>query len=262
MGSVTFDFDDQTVVVTGGSCGIGREIALQFAEAGASVVNADIREEPKEEAFSVPTHELIRDAGGQAAFVEIDVAEPEQIETAIDRAREYGGVDVMVNNAGIYTTGPIRTLDPESFDRLHAVNTKGVFFGCQAAARDMVDRGVNGTIINIASTESELAERNQVHYTASKGAVRMITRGAALELADYGIRVTAVAPGHTDTTLGGSEMGSSQRAHDDGELLKPVPVGRVGTPNDVAPSVLFLASDAAGYITGELLYIDGGLRVY
>lgn len=262
MGSVTFDFDGETVVVTGGSCGIGREVALQFAEAGASVVNADIREEPKEDSLTVPTHELIRDAGGEATYVETDVSDPEQIENAVERAREYGGVDIMVNNAGIYTTGSLRTLDPEAFDRLHAINTKGVFFGCQAAARDMIDRGVQGTIINTASTESELAERNQVHYTASKGAVRMMTRGAALEFADDGIRVNAVAPGHTDTTLGGSEIGSSQRAHDEGELLKPVPMGRVGRPIDVAPSVLFLASDAAGYITGELLYIDGGLRIY
>ena len=262
MGSLKFDFDEETVIITGGSCGIGRETALQFAEAGASVVNADVREKPKEDSFTVPTHELIRDAGGEATYVETDVADPEQIAEAIEKAREYGGVDIMINNAGIYTTGSLRTLDSEAYDRLHDINTKGVFFGCQAAARSMIDRGVQGTIINTASTESELAERNQVHYTSSKGAVRMITRGAALELADYGIRVNAVAPGHTDTTLGGSEVGSSQRAHDEGELLKPVPMGRVGHPNEVAPSILFLASDSADYITGELLYVDGGLRIY
>jgi len=262
MGSVTFDFADETVVVTGGSCGIGREIALRFADAGAAVVNFDVREEPKEEAFSVPTHELIQEAGGRATYVEGDVAEPERIADAVEAARAYGGVDVMVNNAGIYTTGPLRLLDPAAFDRVHDVNVRGVFFGCQAAAADMVERGVEGTIVNNASTESDLAERNQVHYSSSKGAVRMITRGAALELADYGIRVNAVAPGHTDTTLGGSEVGSSQRAHDEGELLKPVPMGRVGRPEDVAPAVLYLASDAAGYVTGELHYIDGGLRVY
>ncbi|MFP8890728.1 SDR family NAD(P)-dependent oxidoreductase [Natrialbaceae archaeon A-CW2] len=262
MGKVIFDFTGETVIVTGGSSGIGREIALQFAEAGAAIINADIREEPKEEALSVPTHEKILENNGEAAYVNVDVAEPAQIKKAIEKAYDYGGVDVMVNNAGIYTTGSLKTLDSEDFDRVHDVNTKGVFFACQAAAADMIERNVEGVIINNASTESDLAERNQVHYTSSKGAVRMITRGAALEFANDGIRVNAVAPGHTDTTLGGSEVGSSQRAHDEGELLKPVPMGRVGHPEDVAPAVLYLASDAANYITGELLYIDGGLRIY
>lgn len=262
MENVEFDFNDKTVIVTGASSGIGREIALEFGAADAAVLNVDIQENPKEKDFHAPTHEIIREAGGQAEFVEADISKPEQIRHAVEVAEEFGGVDVMVNNAGIYSVGSLQDLDPEEFDRVHDVNTKGVFYGCQAAAQSMIDRGKEGTIVNNASTESHLAERNQVHYTSSKGAVRMITRGAALELAEAGIRVNAVAPGHTDTTLGGSYVGSSQEAHDSGELLKPVPLGRVGHPDDVAPAVLFLASDAARYITGEMLFIDGGLRIY
>ncbi|MEF8781213.1 MAG: SDR family NAD(P)-dependent oxidoreductase [Haloferacaceae archaeon] len=262
MGSVTYDFSDETVIVTGASSGIGREIALQFGEAGATVLNADIREGPKEEALTVPTHEVIRENGGEAAYFEVDVAEPERIHEVVEEAREFGGVDVMINNAGIYTRGPLRTLDVEKFDRLQDVNFKGVFYGCQAAAVDMIDRDVEGTIINNSSTESELVERDQVHYSASKGAVKMVTRGAAHELAPYGIRVNAVAPGHIDTVPGGGETGATQEAHDAGELLKKVPLGRVGVPDEVAPAFLYLASDAARYVTGEQFFIDGGLRLY
>jgi NAD(P)-dependent dehydrogenase (short-subunit alcohol dehydrogenase family) len=262
MGSVSFDFSGETVIVTGGSSGIGREIALEFGDAGATVVNADVREDPIEDALAVPTHEAVRERGGEATYVEVDVAEPDQLREAVATAREYGGVDVMVNNAGIYTRGPLRTLDPEDYDRVQDVNVKGVFYGCQAAAADMIDRGVEGTILINSSTESELAERDQVHYSASKGAVKMIVRGAARELAEFGIRVAAVAPGHIDTIPGGGDTGATQESHDAGELLKKVPLGRVGAVEDVAPAFLFLASDAADYVTGEQFFIDGGLRTY
>lgn len=262
MGSVTFDFSGETVIVTGASSGIGREIAIEFGAAGATVVNADIREDPIEDAFTVPTHEVIQEHGGEATYIQVDVADPDQIRDAVELAREYGGVDVMVNNAGIYTRGPLRTVDPDAYDRVQDVNVKGVFFGCQAAAVDMIERDVAGTILINSSTESELAERDQVHYTASKGAVRMIVRGAAHELAPHGIRVAAVAPGHIDTIPGGGDTGATQESHDAGELLKKVPLGRVGAVEDVAPAFLFLASDAAGYVTGEQFFIDGGLRTY
>ncbi|MFC6835562.1 SDR family NAD(P)-dependent oxidoreductase [Halomarina ordinaria] len=260
MGRTHFDFTDETVVVTGGSSGIGRQVALSFGEAGAAVVVADVREEPK--GADVPTHELLRERGGTAAFAETDVSDPQQVKSVVEAAREYGGVDVMVNNAGLHIEAPLTDLTPEQFDHIFAVNARGVYFGTQAAANDMLDRGEPGTIVNTASISSNLAQKGQVQYDATKGAVRMITRGSALELAEEGIRVNAVAPGQiaTEFTEGWTE--EAQSAADEGGFIKPVPLGRAGFPADVAPAVLYLASEDAGYVTGELLHVDGGWQVF
>jgi NAD(P)-dependent dehydrogenase (short-subunit alcohol dehydrogenase family) len=258
MGHATYDFSDDTVVVTGASSGIGRAIALRFGEAGATVVNADLEEEPKDLDAEVPTHEVVREMGETAAYVETDVSDPDQVESVVEAAREYGGVDVMVNNAGLYIPASFTDLSPEDFRRIHAVNVEGVFFGCQAAARDMLDRGVAGTIVNTASISSNFAQHDQVHYDSTKGAVRMITRGAALELAEHGIRVNAVAPGQIATEfVEGLTEQMRENAETDG-FLKPIPLGREGHPADVAPAALYLASEDAGYTTGELLHVDGG----
>ena len=259
MGYLDPHFEDETVVVTGGASGIGREIAFSFGDAGATVIVGDLREEPKD--GDVPTHERISRAGGEAEFVETDVTDVDQLRTAVAAAREYGGVDVMINNAGIIVPGSIRDVDPESFDRIHAVNARGTFFGTQVAANDMIDRGEPGTVINTASISSDLAQHGQVQYDSSKGAVRMITRGSALELAEYGIRVNAVAPGQiaTEMTDGWADEARERIADDD--LIKPVPLSRAGTPQDVAPAYLYLASEQASYVTGEMLQVDGGWQI-
>ena len=261
MGSLQFDFDGECVVVTGGSSGIGRATALAFGEAGAAVVNADLDPEPRDVDAGTPTHEVIEDAGGTAAFVETDVSEPDQLRELVAEAREYGGVDVMVNNAGLNAGEPFREASTESLDRMHAVNVRGVFVGTQAAAEDMIERGVEGCVVNTASISSNVAQPGQVGYDASKGAIRMITRGSALELAEHGIRVNAVAPGQiaTEFTEGWTEEAHRMAAED--EFLKPLPLGRAGVPEDVAPAILYLASDGAGYVTGHLLAVDGGWQV-
>ncbi len=261
MGTVQYDFADETVIVTGGSSGIGRAIALAFGDAGATVVNADVDPEPKDRDAEEPTHERIEAEGGTAAFVETDVSDPEEIAVAVEAAREHGGVDVMVNNAGLYIGGPMLETTEAEFDRIHAVNAKGVFFGTQIAAEDMIDRGVAGSIVNTASISSAVAQFDQVQYDSTKGAIRMITRGSALELAEHDVRVNAVAPGQIATEFldGWTEEAQEGAAAD--EFLKPVPLGRAGFPTDVAPAALFLASDAAGYVTGELLYVDGGWQI-
>ena len=261
MGAVTYDFTDETVIVTGGSSGIGRAIAVAFADAGATVLNADIDPDPKDRDADRPTHERIEADDETAAFVETDVSDPEDIRVAVEAAREYGGVDVMVNNAGLYIGGPIREITEEQFDRIHAVNAKGVFFGTQIAAEDMIERGVAGAIVNTASISSTLAQFGQVQYDSTKGAIRMITRGSALELAEHGIRVNAVAPGQIATEFLDGWTDDAQRGAAGDELLKPVPIGRAGFPADVAPAATFLASDAADYITGELLHVDGGWQI-
>jgi NAD(P)-dependent dehydrogenase (short-subunit alcohol dehydrogenase family) len=168
----------------------------------------------------------------------------------------------MVNNAGMFIGGSILDLEPEDFERIHNVNAKGIYFGTQVAANDMLERGEPGAIINTASISSHYAQLGQVQYDSTKGAVRMITRGAALELAEHGIRVNAVAPGQIATELneGWSEEATEKASND--ELIKRVPLGRAGTPEDVAPAYLYLASEEASYVTGELLLVDGGWQVF
>lgn len=260
MGTVRFDFSDETVIVTGGSAGIGRAIALAFGDAGATVLNADIQKYPKMQGEDTPTHERIRDSGGEAEYVETDVSKPDELETLVEAAREYGGVDVMVNNAGQQHSEAFLEVEPEDFDALQRTNVRGYFFGTQAAARDMIDRGQPGTIVNTASISSEVAQYDQVQYDATKGAVKMITRGTALELSDHHIRVNAIAPGQiaTEFTEGWSEEAKAAAGEEGDGFLKPIPLGRAGRPEDCAGAALFLASDSASYVTGQLLFVDGG----
>lgn len=261
MRTVTFNFDDETVVVTGAASGIGRAIALEFGQAGATVIIADIREDPLDPAASVPTHEAITSSGGSAVFVESDVADPDDLTEVIDTADELGGVDVMVNNAGIIDRSSLLDATPEAFDRLWSVNVNGVLFGCQIAAADMIDRGEPGVIVNTASISSDLAMYDHVLYDATKGAVKMITRCAALDLSRHDIRVNAIAPGFTATNLSEGGPDALEDAVADGAVVKPVPLGRAGQPEDLAPAVLYLCTDAASYVTGELFHIDGGYQV-
>jgi NAD(P)-dependent dehydrogenase (short-subunit alcohol dehydrogenase family) len=258
MGTVHYDFSGQTIIVTGGSSGIGRAIALGFGNAEATVIVADQQEEPKDPDTDMATHEAIEESGGTAEFVECDVTEPAEIESVVEAARDCGGVDVMINNAGVFIGGSFTEYDPEDLDTGYEVNVRGMFIGTQAAANDMIDREIEGAIVNTASISSNLAQHGQVAYDTTKGALRMLTRGAALELASEGIRVNATAPGQiaTEFTENGTES-TQERAGDDG-FLKPIPMKRAGFPADVADATLFLASDAAGYTTGELLHVDGG----
>lgn len=260
MGKLHPDFGGETVVVTGATSGIGREIALRFADAGATVLNGDIDEEPKD--ATVPTHEAIESEGGTAEFVQTDVADREQIRELVSRARDYGGVDVMVNNAGLFIGGSVLDLEPEEFEQIHQVNAKGVYFGIQAAANDMIERDEPGNIVNTASISSSHAQFDQVQYDSTKGSVRMITRGSALELAEHGIRVNAVAPGQIATEFIEGWTEEAKEAAQSGDLIKDVPLGRAGTPEDVADPYLFLASESAGYITGDLVFVDGGWQVF
>ncbi|WP_020221881.1 SDR family NAD(P)-dependent oxidoreductase [Halarchaeum acidiphilum] len=259
MGRITGDFAGETVIVTGGASGIGRAVARRFGDAGATVLVADLDPEPN--TGGTPTHEAIEEAGGTAAFAETDVTVPADVEAVVEAAREFGGVDVMVNNAGYHAGGPLLDLDVAELRRALAVNVEGVFVGTQVAARDMIDRDEPGSVVNTASISSEVAQFEQVGYDASKGAVKMVTRGSALELAEYGIRVNAVAPGQiaTEFVEGWSEEAPAKAASDD--LLKPVPLGRAGVPDDLAAAYLYLASEDASYVTGELLFVDGGWQV-
>ncbi|AEH36793.1 SDR family NAD(P)-dependent oxidoreductase [Halopiger xanaduensis] len=274
MGALTYDFDDETAIVTGGASGIGREVATRFGEAGATVIVADVREEPKREGESTPTHERIEDAGGRATFVETDVTDPDDVAAVVEAAREFGGVDVMVNNAAIYRHGSVLETDLETFDRLLEINVQGVLAGTRAAARDMLARDEPGTVVNTASISSEYAQLGHSMYDSSKGAVMMLTRVAALELAPYDVRVNAVAPGIVKTAFGAE---GPDRSRDEGLILEDadvpdpleregeigtdIPMGRMAESEDIAGPYLFLASDDAEYMTGHLLYVDGGYSI-
>lgn len=261
MGHTRFDFEGETVIVTGGSSGIGRAIASEFGRAGATVLNADIRATSKDIGAETPTHEAIEDNGGAAEFVETDISDPDALAAVVERAEDFGGLDVMVNNAGVFMREELLDVSIDDFELIHDVNTKGVFCGCQAAGRAMKDSSTGGVIVNTASISSTHAQKKQVPYDSTKGAIRMITRGAALEFAEYDIRVNAVAPGHIATEFGsGAEKKEQAVAADD--LTKPIPLDRPGYPEDIAPAVLFLASEQAGYVTGETMYVDGGWQVF
>jgi NAD(P)-dependent dehydrogenase (short-subunit alcohol dehydrogenase family) len=259
MGRITADFADETVVVTGGSSGIGRAVALAFGDAGATVVNADVRADPKDPDADRPTHEAIRREGGDAEYVACDVSDPAEVAALVEHAREYGGVDVMVNNAGVYTKTRFRDVTPEEFDDVYGVNARGTFFGTQYAANDMVERGVEGVVVNTSSDTQGRAAWDHSHYAATKGAVRMITRSAALELAPEGVRVNAVAPGPVATEIREGWAEEAEEMRPEGET--PGLPHRAADPEEMASAYLYLASENASYVTGETMWVDGGGHV-
>lgn len=254
MGTIEADFSEETVIVTGAASGIGRAVARGFGDAGATVVVADVRETPKDLEETVPTHELIEDRGGTATYVETDVTDPAQIESVIEAARTLGGVDVMVNNAGVHRSRSFLEVTPDDLAAVQAVNLRGTFFGTQLAARDMIDRGVAGAIVNTSSTTAERPEPNHAHYAATKGGVQMLTRSAALELDAHGVRVNAVAPGPIATEI---RSGWSAEARADVADATGLP-SRAGRPDDLPGAYLYLASAQADYVTGETVWVDGG----
>ncbi|WP_227134721.1 SDR family oxidoreductase [Halorubellus salinus] len=246
---------EKVAVVTGASSGIGRAIALGFANHGASVVVADLREEPRGEGG--PTHELIRDRGGTAEYVECDVTDVADLAVAVEAATTLGGIDVMVNNAGIGESTPVLEVTEADFERTMAVNAKGVFFGSQVAAREMVADG-GGSIVNLSSEAGIVGVGGFVPYSASKGAVRVMSYALADALGGDGIRVNAIHPGIIETAMTTEDVPQVGTARDD-QYLASIPLARFGQPSDVADAAVFLASDMSRYVTATSLVVDGGM---
>lgn len=246
---------DQTAVVTGGSSGIGRAISLAFAEEGADVVVADIREEPRQ--GGEPTHERIaEETEAEARFVECDVSDPNQLDEAVETAEEWGGIDVMVNNAGYIRQEDFLDVSEEEYDDLMGVNVKGAFFGAQAAAKRMVENS-GGTMINLSSVEG-LQGTERPTYSTSKGAVRLLTYSLANTLGSEGIQVNAIHPGLVETAMTTDDVQIIGTDVEE-QMVAQTPEGRPGQPEDIAGGAVFLASDLSSYANGESLVLDGGL---
>ncbi|WP_410765166.1 SDR family oxidoreductase [Haloferax sp. DFSO60] len=250
--------EGRVAVVTGGSSGIGRGISLAYAEEGADVVVCDIREDPKE--GGRPTHVKIEeDTDASATYVELDVTSPAAFEDAMDAADEFGGVDIMVNNAGIWRPEDFLEVTEEEFQQMIDINLKGVYFGAQAAAKRMVESG-SGSIINVSSVNGIYGNGGYPSYSASKGAVRTLSYSLAHGLGGQGVRVNAIHPGAIATKIGPEDMevDEEQAAQQMEQLKQLIPLGRQGQPDDVAGVAVFLASDLAKYVTGESIVVDGG----
>jgi NAD(P)-dependent dehydrogenase (short-subunit alcohol dehydrogenase family) len=249
--------DGKVVVVTGGSSGNGRAIAFAAAAHGAAaVVVADVIDAPRE--GGQPTHEWLNsETTTRGVFIHCDVSDADSMDAAVAAADEFGGIDVMVNNAGIVgPANPVVSLAEADFDQVIAVNLRGTFLGCRSAARRMSPRG-SGSIVNIASIAALMGSRTSAAYTASKAGVRLMTTTLAFELGSQGIRVNSVLPGIIETYMTTQDRHWAASAAD--ASTAKVPLGRLGRPEDVANAVVYLASDLASYITGSSLTVDGGL---
>ncbi len=247
--------DGQTAIVTGSSSGNGRAIAIAFAREGARVICADLTETPRE--GGTPTHVLI---GKAARFLRTDVTRVADLDAMVAAAEAWGGLSVLVNNAGILLKEPILDATEATFDRMIDVNVKSVFFACQAAARVMVPRG-RGVILNMCSIAGMRGTAGYAHYNLTKGAVRLLSYALADELGPHGIRVNNVAPGIMRTMMNVADDPVIGTAQGEG-YLPMIPVRRWGEPEEVAQACVYLASDMASYVTGTTHVVDGGyLRI-
>lgn len=252
-----FRLDGKTSLVTGAGRGLGRAMAMGLAQAGSRVMLVDIQ---PEDLAGVEAE--IRGAGGQAASAVVDVGDEQQVQACIaETLQRFGGLHVLVNNAGVTSRSPFEDLPREDWERVLRVNLGGTYLCCKHAARPMMAQA-GGSIINIASMSGLVGNRggDNSHYCATKGGVIALTRSLAVEWARHAIRVNAIAPGYCVTPMTDRLQQINPAFYQ--ELLDRVPLGRFGTGQDLAGAVVYLASDAAAYVSGSVLVVDGGYTAW
>ena len=252
-----FRLDGKTAVVTGGGRGLGRYMAEALSDAGAAVVLCSRKLEPLEEVKSE-----IEARGGRAVAAVCDVTDADDVEKTVRLAEDaFGGIDVLVNNSGATWGAPPEEMPPDRFDQVVSVNVRGTFLMSQAVGRRMIERGSGGTIVNVSSVAGLVGGdpdyMQTVGYSSSKGAIISMTRDLATSWARHGITVNAVAPGWFPTRMSGALI----EKHEE-KMLEGIPLRRFGNPEDLKGAVVFLASPAASYVTGQTLVVDGGATAW
>ncbi len=247
-----FSLDGKVCLVTGGGRGIGNGIARAFAAAGADVVLTGRTEAE----IKAAADDIARETGRKCLAVKADLIDPGAAEVVVARTLEtFAGIDVLVNNAGMNIRKPFLEMTPDDYDRVMALNARAVFFFTQAVVRRMIERGNGGKIINIASLSSIMGIQNISVYGMTKGAVQAFTKSMAVELAPHDICVNAIGPGYIRTKLTEAVFEDPQRYE---WMLSRIPQKRHGVPDDIGGAAVFLASPASDYVTGIVLYVDGG----
>jgi glucose 1-dehydrogenase len=245
--------EGSVAVVTGAGGGIGKGIVMRLAEEGADVVLVDLDQEAAQKVA-----EAVGKLGRRALVVRADVSDSESVADLVADAEGWGEqIDILVNNAGVELNQPVFEINEDDWDRTLDVNLKGAWLCSQAAARSMAEAGAGGRIINIGSIMSEMPAPGEPHYAASKGGVLMLTKAMALDLAPYGITVNSIGPGVIKNGL--SSKGCLSDPATAEKVKAGIPLRRFGSPRDIGNAVVFLASEEAAYITGAMLYVDGGV---
>jgi NAD(P)-dependent dehydrogenase (short-subunit alcohol dehydrogenase family) len=246
--------DNNIALITGGSLGIGRAIALRFAREGAKVAISGRNRASLEEAAG-----MIREQGGEVLTLESDVQDQDQVNRKIDQILDkWGRIDVLVHNAGINNPTPFLEITAEEWDRHININLKGAFLVSQRVCKEMTKQQQKGSVILMSSVNGLAAEADLAHYNASKGGLNMLAMSMALELAPLSIRVNSLCPGFIETRLTKPVIDNAPAIQ---EYLRTIPMGRVGQPDEVADVALFLASEESRYITGHCMVVDGGQMI-